>query len=337
MRILSFIISPMVFFFISFFSETSPHGKDLKISCSTCHSPSGWTLDKKIYSFDHSSTKMVLVGQHKETDCKLCHTSLVFSETRTKTECVNCHADIHSQTTGNYCNRCHSPNSWIVNNITSIHQQSRFPLLGVHTITECQKCHQSESLHRYNVSGTECMDCHRENYMSTTKPNHITSSFSTECTQCHYVYASSWAGASFNHSFFPLTSGHANLQCSTCHKNNGYGNTSPECVSCHLSDYNRASNPVHTSKCYPKTCASCHSTKIGWSPVNFNHDQYFPINSGDHNGIACNRCHTDPNNCNSFSCINCHGSPSRMTSEHDEVRSFSYNSNACYNCHPKGK
>lgn len=338
MRILSFIISPLVFFFMSFFSE-SPHGKDFKISCITCHSPKGWTLDKEIYSFDHSATKMPLSGQHKEIDCKLCHTTLVFSEEKTKTECVNCHTDLHNQSVGNYCDKCHSPNSWIVNNITGIHQQSRFPLLGVHTMTECQKCHKSESLHRYDVLGVECIDCHRNNYMASTRPNHNTANFSTECSQCHYIYAYEWTGTGFNHSFFPLTLGHSNVECSKCHINGNYNNVSPDCVSCHLSDYNAATNPVHTSGCYPKNCTLCHTTSPGWTPVDFQHDsQYFPISSGKHSGISCVGCHTNPNNCSLYSCIDCHEhNKSKMDNEHNDVGGYSFTSIACFNCHPKGK
>ncbi len=336
MRIMSYLILPFMLYVISLFTD-SPHGKDFKISCSTCHSSKGWTLDKEIYAFDHSSTKLPLLGQHKEVNCKLCHPTLVFEDAKSKSECVNCHTDIHSQTVGQDCNKCHDNNSWLVNNITQIHQQNRFPLLGVHTMTECQKCHLSESLHRYDVLGVECIDCHRDNFMSATKPNHVASNFSTECSQCHYLYAYEWGGAGFNHSFFPLTLGHANIDCARCHINGNY-NISPDCYSCHQADYNSTTNPVHVGSCYPTNCKLCHTTNPGWSPVSFQHDaQYFPISSGKHSGISCNQCHTNSADCSVFSCIDCHEhNQSEMNNEHNGESGYSYTSSACYRCHPRG-
>ncbi len=303
MRILSFIIWYFVISFIGMFSKESPHGKDFKISCNTCHSSKNWSLDKEIYNFDHSTTKMPLIGQHKEVNCRLCHPTLVFSEAKSKTECVNCHTDIHSQSVGNYCDKCHTPNSWLVNNVTAIHQQSRFPLLGVHTITECQKCHKSESLHRFDVQGVECIDCHRDNYQSTTSPNHNSSNISTECAQCHNIYSYDWGGNGFNHSIFPLTQGHSGVECSKCHINNNYTNLSTDCYSCHKTNYDATTNPIHTG-CFSTNCASCHTTSPGWRPVNYVHQ--FPLTNG-HSNIACNSCHTNGSNCNlSTDCYSCH-------------------------------
>jgi len=337
MRILSFIIGYFVLYLIGAFSDESPHGKDFKISCSTCHSSKGWTLDKEIYSFDHSATKMPLNGQHKEINCRLCHSTLIFAEAKTKTECVSCHSDIHSQTVGNYCDRCHTSDSWIVNNVSELHQQSRFPLLGVHNNTECQKCHKSESLHRYEVLGVECIDCHRANYMSTTKPNHTTAGFSTDCTQCHNIFSYEWGGTGFGHNFFPLTLGHSNLECAKCHTNNNYTALSTDCYSCHKNDYETATNPVHNGGCYSKQCTTCHNTNPGWSPVSFQHENYFPISSGKHHGISCAECHNNPANC-TFSCIDCHEhTQADMNDKHNEVGGYSWVSTACYNCHPRGQ
>ncbi|MBK9391096.1 MAG: hypothetical protein IPN68_13235 [Bacteroidetes bacterium] len=88
------------FFFsaiLSYYSQKTvhPHGADFKISCSQCHSSSGWTIDKKNYSFDHNTTNLPLTGQHTDVDCKQCHKTLVFSEA--KSECIACHNDIHQE------------------------------------------------------------------------------------------------------------------------------------------------------------------------------------------------------------------------------------------------
>ncbi len=67
----------------------------------------------------------------------------------------------------------------------------------------------------------------------------------------------------------------------------------------------------------------------------FNHK--FPIQSGKHAGFACSDCHLNANY-NVFSCIDCHAhSKSDMDDKHDDVGGYSYNSQACYSCHPNGR
>ena len=53
---------------------------------------------KTIYSFNHNTTKLPLVGQHIEVNCRQCHPTLIFSEA--KTECNECHTDVHQATAG---------------------------------------------------------------------------------------------------------------------------------------------------------------------------------------------------------------------------------------------
>ena len=200
MRIVSLLIFLSSLFFLNRLTD-SPHGPGFKISCNKCHSSKGWELDKSIYSFDHNSTKMPLLGQHTTINCRQCHKSLVFSEA--KTNCIDCHNDIHQSTVGSDCSRCHTQVSWLVNNINNIHQFSRFPLLGAHRTADCSQCHVSESLLRFDVQGVNCVDCHRANYMATTNPNHIQSGISEDCSSCHPVNAFQWSGAGFNHTIFP--------------------------------------------------------------------------------------------------------------------------------------
>lgn len=338
MRILSFIIICGLFFL--FRQQTvHPHGKEFKLSCSLCHSPEGWTLDKKIYSFDHSTTKMPLTGQHSTIDCKSCHQTLVFKDV--KTECYQCHTDIHQATAGQDCSRCHTTNSWLVANITEIHQQSRFPLLGAHRTADCSDCHKSESIARFDVQGVNCIDCHRENYMATTAPNHTMAGFSEDCSGCHKVNAFQWTGAGFNHNVFPLVLGHSGRECAACHTSGTYSDANPECSSCHQQDYMATSNPNHSTLAFPTTCSLCHSLEPGWKPAKFaEHDnQSFPIYSGRHKGAwtSCNECHPNPSNYSQFTCTSCHEhNKTDMDDKHREESGYSYNSAACLNCHPRG-
>jgi len=338
MRILSLLILPILLFFIGRQTK-SPHGSDFKINCSKCHSPKGWQLDKKIYSFDHNSTRMPLEGQHEGLDCRGCHKSLVFKEA--KSECISCHNDVHQSTVGDDCSRCHTPVSWLVSNITEIHQMSRFPLLGAHRIADCTDCHKSGSLARFDVAGVNCIDCHRQDYNSTTIPNHAAAGFSEDCSQCHPVNSFQWTGAGFNHNFFPLTLGHSTPACGDCHTGGKYNTTSPECYACHQSDYTGASNPNHQTLGFSTTCTSCHSTQPGWKPAAYTqHDsQSFPIYSGKHKGKwdSCTDCHTNSANYSQFSCLTCHEhNQTDMNKEHQGESGYSYTSSACLHCHPRG-
>jgi hypothetical protein len=316
-----------------------PHGPGFKVSCNVCHSPKGWHLDKEIYSFDHNATKLPLVGQHNEVDCRQCHSSLIFRDA--KTECRDCHNDVHQATVGQECSRCHSPASWLVSNITELHLLSRFPLLGAHWVADCKDCHKSESLVRFDVLGVNCIDCHRENYEATTQPDHIQAGFSESCINCHSINAFQWGGAGFNHGFFPLTGGHSQTACADCHTGGNYTSLSKECFSCHQTDYNNSANPKHSELGFPVNCELCHTTDPGWKPASYKeHDsKSFPIYSGKHNGEwnACTDCHTISSNWSAFSCLNCHEhNKTSMDKEHSGEGGYSYDSASCYRCHPRG-
>ncbi|MBT6763687.1 MAG: cytochrome c3 family protein, partial [Prolixibacteraceae bacterium] len=140
MRKLPLIIG-LVFLLFQTWAQQNPHGETLTFTCTDCHTTEGWTFSKEAAIFNHDSTQFVLEGEHRFTDCAACHTSLVFSEA--KTNCVDCHTDMHNNTVGTDCAQCHNSNSWIVSNISEIHQLSRFPLLGAHNTADCSACHKS--------------------------------------------------------------------------------------------------------------------------------------------------------------------------------------------------
>jgi hypothetical protein len=305
-----------------------PHGKNFNISCNVCHSTKGWKIDKEIYSFNHDSTDMPLVGQHKQVNCRLCHPTLVFSEA--KTQCVQCHTDMHESTVGKECNRCHTPQSWLVNNITQIHQQSRFPLVGVHATVDCFQCHKSESFQRFDVIGTDCYSCHSKNYLATTMPNHSSVGYSTNCIECHNIYSPDWVGSGFNHNFFPLTQGHALASCSLCHKSGNSVKLSPVCLNCHQPDYNGTNNPNHISANFSTDCKMCHTTAPGWKPATFDHSK-FPLTQG-HNITDCSKCHINGNYSNvSTDCKSCHQTDYNATTNPSHL-SLNF-STTCTDCH----
>lgn len=336
---------------VSMYAQKSPHGDDFVVSCEDCHKTDGWKVDLKTVAFNHESTKFPLIGQHQAVNCKQCHTSLEFA--KTQTECNSCHTDIHQQTVGPDCARCHTSNSWVVPNITQLHQQSRFPLIGAHATADCYGCHTNSipsaagtasptaSLLRFDALGIACYDCHETNYNTATSPNHAQNNYSKNCTDCHSMNAFSWTGASINHNFFPLTDGHALNDCSKCHSSGTFSNLSPDCISCHQSNYSATSNPGHTSLGFSTNCKSCHTLSPGWKPAEYrDHDtKSFPIYSGKHNGQwnACADCHTNAGNYAQFTCIGCHEHNKADTDgKHDGVNGYAYTDDACFACHPTG-
>jgi len=298
-RLILIILSAI--YVIQLFAK-SPHGEDFKINCVVCHTTENWLKIKKD-SFNHDTTDFPLDGQHKTIKCRECHIDLEFKNA--KSECISCHKDVHELTLGRDCDRCHTTATWIVNNIIQIHRQSRFPLLGAHASLDCYLCHKSASLLRFDPMRSDCVDCHLNDFNSTTNPSHVTSNFSKDCTLCHNEV--SWQTSTFNHNAtsFPLTGAHIMLACLACHTH-GYVAIPTTCVSCHLATYNATTNPNHAAANFPTTCETCHST-TDWLTSTFNHNTAtsFPL-TGAHIGIACTACHTNGYGPIPTTCVSCH-------------------------------
>jgi len=330
MKFLLLIVSLGLMLFSNLRTD-SPHGAEFKITCSTCHSSKGWMIDKEIYSFDHNSTQLPLAGQHKYTECRQCHPTLIFSEA--ETECFSCHNDVHHGSVGYDCSRCHTPESWLVNNINTIHRASRFPLLGAHITADCYDCHKSESNTRFDVSGIECIDCHREDYNSTQNPNHIQAGISTDCMSCHSIASFEWSGAGFSHSFFPLTLGHAIEVCTDCHTSSNYSTISAECYSCHQPEYESSSEPNHTEAAFSINCTECHTTNPDWKPTQYNHSEFL-LTLG-HSGPTCADCHKGSYTNTSGDCYACHQQDFLGAKDPDHVASgFPQTCTACHTTNP---
>ncbi len=303
-------------------------------NCTTCHTTSGWSPA----TFDHSNTTFPLTGAHTSLQCVACHAN---GYQNIPTDCYSCHQTAYNGVTdpnhvqNNFdhnCTICHTTTGW--SPATFDHSNTTFPLTGAHTSLQCVACHANG----YQNIPTDCYSCHQTAYNGVTDPNHVSDNFSYICTQCHTT--TGWSPATFNHNqtSFPLTGAHVSLQCLSCHAN-GFDNTPTDCFACHQSDFNGATNPNHQSAGFPTQCVMCHNTSA-WSPSTFNHDaQYFPIYSGNHRGrwSTCSQCHTNPSDFSTFECILCHEHNRTDTdSHHQGVPGYQYNSQACYNCHPRG-
>ncbi|MCB9899581.1 MAG: hypothetical protein H6825_16360 [Planctomycetes bacterium] len=296
-------------------------------TCDDCHATGGWAGA----FFTHPMWP--LTGAHSAVDCAQCHVGGVYGGT--STDCVSCHqSDYDGASDPNHvasgfpttCEDCHSTGGWE----GAFFDHASWPLTGAHSAVDCAQCHVGGV---YIGTPTDCIQCHQSDYDSTSDPNHAAAGFPTDCETCHTT--STWQGAVFSHSSWPLTGAHVSTDCTQCHVGGVYGGTPTDCIACHQSDYDNTNDPDHAAAGFPVDCLACHSTSH-WSGATFQHD--FPITTGKHKGFDCIDCHTSPSNFVQFSCIDCHAhSQSSMASEHHNVSNYVWTSSACYMCHPKGK
>jgi hypothetical protein len=232
--------------------------------CSICHSTTAWIPA----TFNHNTTAFPLTGAHLTVACAACHVNNNY--TTLPTDCYSCHtADYNGTTNPNHktvgfpttCAVCHSTTAW--SPATFNHNTTAFPLTGAHVTVACTSCHINGN---YTTTPTDCYSCHTADYTGTNNPNHIASAFPTTCATCHTT--TSWAGATFNHTWFPIYSGtHAGkwTTCGDCHVNSAdYSVFS--CITCHQhSEAN--TDPEHTGNknyVYSSTsCYSCHRNGTG--------------------------------------------------------------------------
>ncbi|MFN7972553.1 MAG: hypothetical protein U0166_09420 [Acidobacteriota bacterium] len=273
-------------------------------ACQTCHDTSSWSHA----TFDHSQTGFPLTGAHAVTPCESCHVNGNYD--LHDAACASCHQKDYDRTTNpnhakagfpRTCEACHNTSSW--SNATFDHAKSGFPLTGAHARTPCESCHVDGN---YNLHDTACVACHLKDYQGTTRPNHAQAGYSTTCEGCHNT--SSWGGGTFDHAStgFPLTGAHATTPCESCHVNGNYNLHDTTCVSCHLKDYQRTTQPNHGQAGFPTTCQTCHDTS-SWGSGTFNHAQTGFALTGAHARLPCQACHVNGNyNLHDTTCVSCH-------------------------------
>jgi hypothetical protein len=299
--------------------------------CSLCHAGGSWHVIREDFTFDHArETGVPLEGAHAAAECLRCHNDRGPVELFARRGCAGCHEDVHLGKLGADCTDCHDQDLWRPRRQIDLHARTRFPLVGAHAATGCFRCHPGAEVGNFDRTPIECVSCHADDLARAVSPNHQTSGFVDDCQRCHIP--TSWTGSGFNHSTFPLTGAHATAACSQCHVGGVYAGTPRDCASCHMADYDGTNDPDHAAAGFPTSCQDCHGTAT-WNGASFNHP--FPL-TGPHNQ-SCSECHQTPGDYMSFSCTHCHEhSQSSMDSHHSGVSGYSYDSAACYSCHPNG-
>ena len=201
------------------------------------------------------------------------------------------------------CQNCHTADGW--RPIRAVpefdHNQTRYPLRGMHQSVNCIQCHVKPV---FTNVGQRCQDCHADIHKRQLGAN---------CEQCHTVrgWQVSIQQIQQHNNRFPLTGAHAAVDCDSCHKgaaNSKFQTMSTDCYSCHAADFQKTTNPNHVSAKFPTTCNTCHGTD-NWLNANFDHASVgFPLTGG--HAVPprqCIDCHVNNNyNLTSTACITCH-------------------------------
>ncbi|MGZ3742580.1 MAG: hypothetical protein ACXWRE_03870 [Pseudobdellovibrionaceae bacterium] len=232
------------------------HMGQLSTHCIDCHNDKAW----KPVSFNHDlQSTFPLKFKHAEVKCSECHKNtnqfVLYKGARRpvvrfkpiSNQCIDCHKDPHKGSLGPRCQECHIEKNWKMTR--EFHKN--FTLTGVHYSLACAECHKEGR--KLAGMSQQCYTCHqKDDVHSGTLP---------DCKECHTQQF--WELSRFKHSLtrFPLRGAHRTLDCMECHKNGAYKGLNPQCVACHLADYNANPRPEHNGNL---DCAECHRNQFSF-------------------------------------------------------------------------
>jgi hypothetical protein len=226
------------------------------------------------------------------------------------------------------CQNCHTVYGW--KPIRAVpefdHQQTRYPLRGMHEGVACAACHTKMV---FTIVGNKCADCHADIHKRQ---------MGAACESCHTVRGWKVSVQQINQHMnrFPLTGAHAAATCDDCHKNGAlsqFNTMSTACLSCHQKDFRATKNPDHVAGKFATTCESCHSTD-NWLNARFDHALTGFLLTGAHTvpPHVCADCHVNNNyNLTQTSCVSCHLKDFQNTNNPNHVQQGF--SQTCESCH----
>lgn len=291
--------------------HTDPHKKQFADkTCESCHVTKDW----KSLLFEHNASEYKgykLDGKHLKTDCEKCHTEGKYKPI--EQECLTCHKkdDTHKEELGKTCRKCHTTEDWKKTTLNH-NLQTKFPLIGKHKDTECEKCHKEK---RYKTTAERCVDCHKDVHKGE---------FKEECSSCHTQF--DWEARKFDHkkrTGFELKGLHNDVPCAYCHKTkDNYKKVNRYCNQCHTDPHLNQFGSIECSKCHNQN---------SWQPVGFRHnDTGFPL-SGRHRDAECQECHKNQQYRGTSSvCVKCHLSNYYSAPNH-LLRAYSQDCTQCHN------
>ncbi|MCB2229667.1 hypothetical protein KQH82_03055 [bacterium] len=229
------------------------------------------------------------------------------------------------------CENCHTTETFT--DVAFDHAKvTGFVLSGRHGGLDCRSCH---SLKDFSKVGTDCGSCHKDVHEAK---------LGTDCARCHSPEG--WQVFDMFQVHLdtdaPIMGRHVTLDCESCHTGFPRGDlshTDARCVACHQSDYLETTSPSHVVAGFSTDCEMCHQMNTFRPAMLPDHDIFFPIYSGEHDGTwsTCGTCHPNDNNFADFTCLVCHEHrQSEMDETHAGFDGYAYNSDDCYLCHPRG-
>ena len=152
--------------------------------CKLCHVGDGWEDLTEDFSFDHErETGVRLEGAHEYAQCIRCHNDRGHVSVFQAQGCVGCHEDVHEGDLGITCTECHTQDSWRAVGQIERHARTRFPLVGIHASTACNRCHVGIEVGNILPADPECLSCHADDLARTT--NHVGLGWVDRCDRCH--------------------------------------------------------------------------------------------------------------------------------------------------------
>ena len=139
--------------------------------CETCHTEKSWKVEK----FDHRITRFPLTGKHFQLECKKCHLSVAFKDS--KPDCWSCHQkeDVHKRRLGTLCEDCHNNRDW--KSWDFDHDKTSFKLDGKHKKLTCLECHK-DPMDKKVTMKSACARCH-------DKDDKHDGAYGNQCDHCH--------------------------------------------------------------------------------------------------------------------------------------------------------
>lgn len=306
-----------------------------------------------------SPTHQAVEALRGESGCAACH---AVSGGVSTDACIACHEEIHAQVRAgggfhgtmeveepNACPACHVEHHGSDVRLVSDaafaragveepaaydHEGLALRLEGRHRALACPACHARADQPFLEPGQTRflglrqaCTGCHEDPHQGR---------YGSACASCHGQQRPFGEAPLFKHpATFPLVAGHAGVDCASCHGSAPLAEASPLCFDCHDDDRPTGGRLDHRAPGFPTRCDRCHRP-TRWAEARFVHS--FPIDRGEHAGLGCADCHVPPRSFAAFSCVDCHEHErGEMAKEHRKVRGYSYESAACYRCHPAGR
>jgi hypothetical protein len=159
------------------------------------------------------------------------------------------------------CEKCHTSSAWkpIRSKPEFDHNKTGYPLRGLHASVACQECHLNLV---FSDVGRNCQDCHADLHRRKN---------GAQCDLCHRVsgWQVSLQSINAHQDRFPLIGAHAVADCYSCHKAGAVGQfnrqgLSTECVSCHMTAFQKTTAPNHQALGYSTDCLQCHMSMDSW-------------------------------------------------------------------------